>query len=237
MSQRADQPRELAGETIERMLWLREQLLSWFERNKRPFPWREPGLSPYEVVVVEILLQRTAAASVARAYRGFFERFPSWTALARSSIEDIQVALKPLGLWRQKAQVLQCLARTVEWSGGEVPRSRAELERLRGIGPYTAGAVLAIVYGQAEPLVDVNMARLLGRFFGLPTCAGCSRQRLPHVLPLCLVRGEQSLQISWAALDFEALVCRARYPLCSECPLQAKCRYFALRERRPTPTS
>jgi A/G-specific adenine glycosylase len=237
MSQRAHQTRELAAEEIERILWLREQLLFWFERNGRCFPWRDPGRSPYEVVVVEILLQHTAAASVARAYHGFFERFPSWTTLARSPVEDIQVALKPLGLWRQKAQVFKCLAQTLEEGGGEVPRSRAELERLRGIGPYTASAVLAIVYGQDEPLIDVNMARLLGRSLGLPACAGGSRQRLPHALPLCLVSGEQSLQVNWAVLDFGALVCRARYPRCSECPLQAKCRYFTLQERRPTPTS
>ena len=237
MSQRTYPPRELTQEGIEHMLWLREQLLSWFERKKRSFPWRNPALSPYEVVVVEILLQRTAAAGVARTYHAFFERYPSWAALAQSSKEDIQGALKPLGLWRQKARVLQCLAQSIEESGGAVPRSRAELERLRGIGPYTAGAVLAMVYGQAEPLVDVNMARLLARFFGLPGCADGSRKRLPHALARCLVSGGQSLHLNWAALDFGALVCRARNPLCSECPLRARCQFFTLLERRPTPTS
>src|SRR5579864_2663153 len=104
--------------------------------------------------------------------------------------------------------------------------ARAELERMRGIGPYTASAVLAIVYGQAEPLVDVNMTRLLGRFFGSSGDTRGSRQRLLHALGLRLVSGGHSLQVNWAVLDFGALVCRARRPLCPECPLRVKCQSF-----------
>lgn len=237
MGQRTYLSCELMPEAVERVFWLREQLLSWFERWGRSFPWREPDRTPYEVILAEILLQRTTASGVARVYPAYLGRYPSWTALAQASREDLERMLRPLGLWRQKALEHPCLAQSIEERGGAVPCSRAELERLQGIGPYTASAVLAVIYGQAELLFDVNMARLLERFFGSPVCASGSRQRLLHALALRLMTDGRSLQVNWAALDFGALVCRARNPLCSECPLQDKCQYFTLRERRPTPTS
>lgn len=165
---------ELPSEAVARILWLRRRLLPWFARYGRSFPWRDPGTTPYEVVVAEILLQRTTAAGVRRAYSGFVERYPSWVALAQAPLNGLENALRPIGLWRQKALALQRLAQSIEGRGGVVPRTRTELERLPGIGPYTASAVLAIVCGRAEPLLDVNMARVLGRFLGSSVSAEAS---------------------------------------------------------------
>ncbi len=206
----------------ERVIWLRGQLLSWFERCGRTFSWREAGRNAYEVVVAEILLQRTTAGAVAQAYIPFLARYPSWTALGQAPQEELWQALRPLGLWRQKADVLLSLARTVEETGGALPASRRELERFKGVGQYTASAVLSVVYGQAEPLVDVNTARVLGRFFGFRPLPKVGDPHL-HGFARCLTVGEKSLTVSWAVLDFGALVCRARYPLCQRCPLSGSC--------------
>ena len=237
MGQPGHTPCELPSEAVERIPWLRRRLLSWFKRNGRSFPWRDPERTPYEVVVAEILLQRTTAAGVARTYAGFLERYPSWEALAQAPREGLENALRPLGLWRQKALAFQQLAQSIEERGGIVPRSRAELERLPGIGPYTASAVLAIVYGRAEPLLDVNMARCLWRFFGSlePTTEGPRRSL--HALALRLVSGKRSLEVNWAVLDFGALVCQARRPRCQECPLRTRCQYAGSRRPQSTPTS
>ena len=78
-------PYEMSPETTQHISWLRRRLLSWFARNGRSFPWREAGRTPYEVVVAEILLQRTTAAGVARTYIGFLKRYPSWIALAQAT--------------------------------------------------------------------------------------------------------------------------------------------------------
>ena len=228
---------EFAPEAVARMLWLRRRLLLWFARNGRSFRWREPGTTPYQVIVAEILLQRTTAAAVARAYSGFVERFPSWAALARAILNDLEDALRPLGLWQRKALAFQWLAQAIEANGGVVPRTRKELERLRGIGPYTAGAVLAIVYGRAEPLLDVNMARLLGRFLGLSEQSGAGSGQSLNALALRLVSGKRSLAVNWAVLDFAALVCRPRRPLCQECPLRKRCQYARLLDLHPTPSA
>jgi A/G-specific adenine glycosylase len=206
-----------------RTRWFRRRLLAWFACSGRTFPWRDRARTPYEVVVAEILLQRTTAACVARAYPTFIERYPTWRALSHAPLARLQEDLRPLGLWRQKAFALGSLARSIEEGGGRVPASRQELERLRGIGQYTASAILAVVYGRAEPLVDVNAARVLGRFFGPRTFATVGRDRSLHALARQVVCGKMSLEVSWAILDFGALVCRPRHPLCRECPLRGRC--------------
>jgi A/G-specific adenine glycosylase len=228
---------ELASEAVERIPWLRRRLLSWFEQGGRSFPWRDPGRTPYEVVVAEILLQRTTAAGVARAYSGFIERYPSWATLAQASLDGLESALKPLGLWRQKALAFQHLAESIEEHGGAIPRTRAELERLRGIGPYAASALLAIVYGRAEPLLDVNMAHLLGRLLGSSGRTEAGSKRSLDGFALCLASGKRSLEVNWAVLDFGALVCRARRPLCQKCPLRARCQHARSIKLQPIPTA
>ena len=144
-------PHEIAPEAAKCISWLRRRLLSWFLAYGRSFPWRDPDRTPYEVVVAEMLLHRTTAVGVARTYAGFVDRFPSWVALAQSPLEELENALRLLGLWRRKAQAFQHLAQSIEANGGVVPHTRKELERLPGIGPYAASAVLAIVYGGAAP--------------------------------------------------------------------------------------
>jgi len=188
---------------------------------------------PYEVIVAEILLQRTTAAGVAQAYPGFVDRYPSWASLGQAPLEDLEKALRPLGLWRQKALAFQQLARSIEANGGVVPRTRKGLEHLPGIGPYTASAVLAIVFGRAEPLLDVNVARLLGRFLGSSESAESSPGRSLRALALRLVRSKRGLEVNWAALDFGALVCRARSPRCPECPLRSRCAYARSLQLQP----
>jgi A/G-specific adenine glycosylase len=230
-------PYEISPEAVKHISWLRGRLLSWFARNGRSFPWREPVRVPYEVVVAEILLQRTTAAGVARAYPGFVDRYPSWASLEQAPLEDLENVLRPLGLWRQKALAFRHLARSIEGRGGVVPRTRTELERLPGIGPYTASAVLAIVYGRAEPLLDVNMARLLGRFLGSLERTEASPRRTLYALALRLVSSKRSLEVNWAVLDFGARVCKARRPLCQECPLRTRCAYARSRQLQATPTS
>lgn len=218
----------LSQEMLQRVAWLRERLLCWFERHRRSFSWREPGRSPYELAVAEVLLQRTAAASVARAFPGLIALFPTWEAMARTPLEELQESLRPLGLWRQKAHALINLSNiVVEKHGGELPCLRRDLERLPDIGPYTASAVMATVYGLHEPFVDVNMARVLTRFFGTGVCSSNVRDASLRTLAFHMVRGERCLSVNWAVLDLGALVCRARNPLCQECSLREECQFLS----------
>jgi A/G-specific adenine glycosylase len=205
------------------MGWFRQKLLTWFHLQGRNFSWHEPGKSTYEILVAEILLQRTTAAKVAQAYNAFLKRYPSWNSLAHTSPEDLQEHLKPLGLWLQKALVFQSLAQAIEERDGSLPVSRAELEQLPGIGQYIANAVLLAFYKRPEPLVDVNMARVLERFFGSRKLADVRYDPYLQTLARRVVNTEHSLQLNWAILDLGALVCKSGTPLCLQCPLRVKC--------------
>jgi A/G-specific adenine glycosylase len=212
-------------EIVTRIPWFRERLLAWFHSQGRSFPWREQGKTAYEILVAEILLQRTTAGKVAQAYNAFLARYPSWSALVQASSEELQESLKPLGLWLQKAQVFQSLAAAVEAQDSSLPASRSELEQLPGIGQYVASAALLMLYNKPEPLIDVNMARVLERFFGPRKLADIRYDPYLQTLARHIVNTESSLQVNWAILDLGALACKNGTPLCSQCPLKAKCEF------------
>jgi A/G-specific adenine glycosylase len=210
---------------LQNIPWLQLRLLSWFSIEGRLFPWRESGRTPYELVIAEILLQRTTANSVAKSYQDFLKTYPSWSSLARTQAHDLQKALKPFGLWQQKSQLLTLLAQAMEEEGGNLPSSRIELEQLAGIGQYIASTILTVVYGKAEPFLDVNMARVLERFFGPRKLADIRDDAYLQTLSRKVVEGKDSLALNWAILDLAALICKPGKPNCTACPLQAKCRF------------
>ena len=86
--------------------FFRKSLLGWFELNKRSFPWRKDNISNYELIISEILLQRTKAETVAKYYPVFFNKYPSWQKLSKASIKDLEEILKPLGLYKHRAKRL-----------------------------------------------------------------------------------------------------------------------------------
>jgi len=140
--------------------------------------------------------------------------------------EDLQEHLKPLGLWLQKAQVFQSLAAAMEERANSLPSSRSALEELPGIGQYIASAVLLTLYNQPEPLIDVNMARALERFFGPRKLADIRYDPYLQTLSRRIVNSERSLQVNWAILDLGALICKNGTPLCLQCPLRVKCAFY-----------
>jgi len=217
---------KLAPSIVALVPWFRETVLEWFGQRGRTFPWRDANRTPYEVVVAEVLLQRTTATNIAKIYPAFIKQYPTWASLAQAELEDLQVALKPAGLWQQKALVFQALARAMDLQGGVVPSSRLELESLAGVGQYIASAVLTTLYNQAEPFIDVNMSRVLERFFDPRKLADIRDDPYLQTLARQVVKSDKSILVNWAIIDFAALVCKPNHPLCQICPLQSKCLFF-----------
>jgi A/G-specific adenine glycosylase len=215
---------EIAQEKIE---FFRKNLLGWYRKNGRKFPWRKKGLSHYEYVIAEVLLQRTKAETVSKFYLAFMKNFPNWEALNNANIKDLEQFLQPVGLYRQRSKRLMSLAAEMVKRNGVLPEDRAELESIPFMGQYISNAVELIVFGRPQPLIDVNMARVLERFFRPRKKVDIRYDPYLQRLALMTVNGEKSKEINWAILDFAALVCKVKVPDCNSCPVSSKCTYFS----------
>jgi len=156
----------------------------------------------------------------------FIEKYPSWKALASVEDNELEEFLKPVGLWKRRATALISLAKAVVSRGGELPRSRGELESLPAIGQYMTNAVLMMCHGEKEPLLDVNMARLLERFFGPRELADIRYDPYLQKLSRQVLSRGPARDLNWAMLDFAAVICRVRNPLHNDCPLASECNYY-----------
>ncbi len=200
-------------------------ILTWFRRQGRTFPWRDPSASHYVLVVSEILLQRTRAATVAAFFPRFVRRFSGWNHLAGATDSELRAFLEPIGLWRRRAAVLRALAQEMQRRRGRFPATRDEIEELPGIGQYIASAVLLFCHGSREPFLDVNMARVLERCFAPRKLADIRYDIWLQSLARRVVSHKQAIEINWAILDLASKACLIRRPICKVCPLCGCCRY------------
>lgn len=196
-----------------------DPLLDWHERNGRhDLPWREPDRTPYEILLAEILLQRTTAEAVAGAYGPFAARYPTPGTIAAAPTEEIEALVAPLGLVKRAAYLRRCAQQILARHSGDVPREYSELVSLHGVGEYTARSVLIHVRGLGVAAVDTNVRRLLSRFFDVTA----NRDRIA-LLADALAPSTRSSDFQHAMLDFAAEVCTAGSPACSSCPLRGPC--------------
>ncbi|MCK4763665.1 MAG: hypothetical protein KAW12_15800 [Candidatus Aminicenantes bacterium] len=207
-------------------------ILHWFKNKGRHFPWRNKSASNYEKIISEVLLQRTKAGTAARFYPGFINKYPSWSKLAEATEEELKEALTPIGLQKQRAKRVFALAREMKKRRGRFPNDREEIESIPMFGQYITNAIMLLVYGKPFPLLDVNMSRVLERFFGPREMSDIRYDPYLQDLAYKIVNLPQPQQINWAILDFAALVCRARAPLCKACPINSRCKYYKVNERK-----
>jgi A/G-specific adenine glycosylase len=213
--------------------WLRRRVRAWFKASGRSFPWRERR-DPYRVLIAELLLQRTRADLVLPLYEEFVALYPNPSALAAADEREVLDFLRPLGFCHRSAR-LPALGRALcAQHRGRVPRSKAALLALPGVGEYVANAVLALAYNQRRPLLDPNVIRLLGRVFGLRSTRARPRDD-PAQWSLVeeLLPQRNAADFGLALIDLGALVCLSRRPRCFECPLRERCQAFATLDVSP----
>ena len=200
-------------------------ILKWFEINKRDFPWRRDSLTAYNYIISEILLQRTKAETAAKFYPTFIKRFPDWENIDSTELTELESFLKPIGLYRQRAQRLKALSKRIIEIDSNLPIIRDELESIPFFGQYITNAVYLFVFKRPSPLLDVNMARVLERIFGKRKKADIRYDEYLQKLSHQFVNHPRSQELNWGILDFAALICKIR-PMCSQCPLQSICKYY-----------
>jgi A/G-specific adenine glycosylase len=213
-------------EDLKKIRFFQKNILLWYSSFGRIFYWRKGGLSHYQYIIAEVLLQRTKAETIAKFYPGFIKQFPDWTSLANAKVAVIEDYLKPIGLYTQRANRVKNLAVEMVNRKGRLPRNRIELESIPFMGQYLANAVELVIFHKRSPLVDVNMARVLERFFQPRKMADIRYDPYLQSLAKKVVDHAESKEINWAILDFAATVCKAKFPMHHDCPLKEKCNHF-----------
>jgi len=198
-------------------------LLQWYGRFGRThLPWRRTR-DPYAVVVAEFMLQQTQVDRVLPLYVAFLERFGTFDELAASDAGDVMRAWRGLG-YNSRAQRLRLLAQTVVREHGRtLPRDRAALLALPGIGPYTAAAVRAFAFDEDDVALDTNIRRVVHRLrLGLefPVRAG---DRAIDAAAATMLPPGRAHDYNSALMDLGATICTSRAPKCLICPLAAQC--------------
>lgn len=210
------------------IVFFQETLLDWYSENGRSFLWRGPNATNYELIIAEIFLQRTKAETVNKFLPRFLKKYPNWEKLGAATEEELQIALIPIGLYMQRGKRLFKLAQEIKARKGQFPTERNQVEDLSMMGQYLTNAYELYILKRKAPLLDVNMARLLERFFGERKMADIRHDPYLQTLAYRVVNVENSKELNWAILDFTALVCQKVNPLCKNCLLKSSCKYCRL---------
>lgn len=201
----------------------RRHLLAWYRQHGRALPWRVTD-DPYHILVSEVMLQQTQVDRVLPKYEEWLGKYPSLTALAEAPEEDVVRTWYPLG-YNIRPRRLQTIAReAVTRYGGQLPSDEATLRSFKGIGAYTAGALLSFAFRQRAAILDTNVARVLFRVFvGEGDLKAHAMKRHLWDLSRAVLPRQDVFDFNQALMDFGALLCSARKPRCLVCPMQQMC--------------
>jgi A/G-specific adenine glycosylase len=200
-------------------------LLRWYASHARDLPWRRPGVSPWAVLVSEIMLQQTPVARVLPAYEAWLARWPAAASLAAASPADAVRQWGRLGYPRRALRLHAAARIMVGEHAGAVPCSLSDLRALPGVGSYTAAAVASFAFGQRHAVLDTNVRRVLARLVTGVSRPAPSPSAMEVKLAESLLPEEPGLAPRWsvAVMELGALVCTADRPRCAGCPVAATC--------------
>jgi A/G-specific adenine glycosylase len=200
-------------------------LTRWYDANARDLAWRQPGATPWGVLVSEVMLQQTQVSRVEPAWQRWMERWPTPAHLAADPPGEAIRAWDRLGYPRRALRLHACATAIVERHGGVVPDDVDALLALPGIGVYTARAVAAFAFRQRHPVVDTNVRRVVARAVAGEPDGGAATTPadLRAVEVLLPDDHEAAARASIAFMELGAVVCTARAPRCAECPLAPVC--------------
>ena len=198
------------------------ELSGWYERAQRDLPWRRPGVTPWQILVSEFMLQQTPVARVEPTWLAWVARWPTPSATAAASAADVLRAWGKLGYPRRAKRLHECATVIAELFDDVVPSDVETLLTLPGIGAYTARAVACFAYQQRVPVVDTNVRRVVARaVHGRADAAPSSSARDLDDVDALLPNDADAPRFSVAVMELGATVCTARAPQCGLCPLSA----------------
>ncbi|CAG6866192.1 A/G-specific adenine glycosylase [Mycobacterium avium subsp. paratuberculosis] len=196
-------------------------LLEWYRVARRDLPWRAPGVSAWQILVSEFMLQQTPVSRVLPIWPDWVRRWPTPSATAAASAADVLRAWGKLGYPRRAKRLHECATVIARDHGDVVPDDVDTLLTLPGVGGYTARAVACFAYRRPVPVVDTNVRRVVARAVHGQADAGAPSAGRDHADVAALLPGDGSApEFSVALMELGATVCTARAPRCGLCPLR-----------------
>jgi A/G-specific adenine glycosylase len=218
------------------------RLIAWHEQQQRALPWREAPAGrrdPYRVWVSEIMLQQTQVETVVGYFQRWMTRFPNVQALAQADLQTVLKLWEGLGYYARARNLHRAAQQIVAQHQGRIPATRREVLHLPGVGEYTAGAILSLAFGQAEPILDGNVKRVLSRLADIDqpvqeTATLKQLWRLATELVQAAPEGGAGL-LNEALMELGATLCTPQSPRCLLCPIADHCQAAArsVQEQRP----
>ncbi|WP_404451459.1 A/G-specific adenine glycosylase [Virgibacillus necropolis] len=202
-------------------------LITWYQANKRDLPWRKEQ-NPYKIWVSEIMLQQTKVDTVIPYFNQFVEKFPTVHDLASADEQDVLKSWEGLGYYSRARNLQNAIKEVVTSYGGEIPADPGDLGSLKGVGPYTKGAILSIAYDQPEPAVDGNVMRVLSRILKVEEDIAKPRtKKLFENYVREMISHDDPSSFNQGMMELGAIVCTPKNPTCMLCPVQQHCQAFA----------
>lgn len=209
-----------------------EIFLTWYHQEKRNLPWRA-NTHPYNIWISEIMLQQTRVDTVIGYYYRFMEEFPTIQDLANADEQKLLKIWEGLGYYSRARNLKVAAQQIIDDFDGVFPNTPEEISTLKGIGPYTTGAISSIAFGLPEPAIDGNIMRVVSRLFEIDEdIAKASSRKVFDAATRAIISHEQPGEMNQAFMDLGSNICNPTAPRCEECPIQQFC--LAYKNKRQT---
>jgi len=203
-----------------------ENLLKWYSDNKRKLPWRQTT-DPYKIWISEIMLQQTRVNTVIPYYYRFLKEFPTIYDLSKADRQRVLKLWEGLGYYSRARNLQDAARKVVNVYNGKIPDNIHELKKLKGIGPYTAAAIMSIAFQKPHAVVDGNVLRVFSRYFGISDDIKNreTKNEIQHLAEIIIPQSNAG-DFNQAVMELGATVCHPSYPECTHCPLSDTCIAF-----------
>ncbi len=201
-------------------------LVEWYHNEKRDLPWRRTD-DPYKIWVSEVMLQQTRVDTVKPYYNRFLEKYPTLESLAYAPQEELLKMWEGLGYYSRARNLQSGVREVVEKYNGQVPDNRHDISKLKGVGPYTAGAILSIAYNKPEHAVDGNVMRVLSRVLLIQEDIALPKtKKIFEEAVTGLIDQNDPGAFNQGLMDLGAQICTPTSPKCLLCPVREYCTAF-----------
>jgi len=200
-----------------------EKLIQWYRTNQRELPWRQTA-DPYAIWLSETILQQTRVAQGLPYYEKFLFHYPNLKTLAQAEDDHVMKLWQGLGYYSRARNMLATARYIQNELKGEWPTTSRELQKLKGIGPYTSAAIASFAFGESVPVLDGNVYRVVSRYLDIESDIAQARGKKDINEGLkAIFDPSHAAEFNQAIMDLGATVCTPKNPTCEECPVADSC--------------